>query len=106
MVDNLQRGCVELMSIGLSYDDYWYGELEKANMFISAFQKQEIRKLKDSDFNNWSLASYIAMAVWQDKKSPYPKEPRLAHYGDKPKTIEQKAQERKEQAQEQCRRFE
>ncbi|MEG2687563.1 MAG: hypothetical protein RSA24_00185 [Clostridia bacterium] len=106
MVDNLQRGCVELMSIGLLYDDYWYGEFEKANMLISAYEKQEMRKLKDSDYNNWSLANYISMAVWKSEKSPYPKKPLLAHYGDKPKTIAQKAQERKEKIQEQCRRFE
>lgn len=98
---------VTALELGMTYEQFWLNNPELYYYYLKAYNNKQIKKLKESDYNNWSLASYIARAVWADKKTPYLKEPRLAHYGEQQKTPQQRQfayeQEHKSRIKQMCK---
>lgn len=80
------------MSIGMSYDEYWYGD---PNLVISYFEAHKYRQ-KAINERLWLQGLYFGHAVasvLNGRKSKYPEKP-LDIY---PKTIEEKRAEAEEQ---------
>lgn len=61
------------MVMGMSYEDFWYGDTIKAVFYRNAF----IEKQRLENKNAWELGAYVREAVLSSmsKKHKYPKKP-------------------------------
>ena len=73
MTEVFERLCPYCMAIGMSYEEYWYGECELVKYYKEACSY--LRRQKNQEL--WIQGMYFAMAVASvlDKKSKYPTEP-------------------------------
>ena len=90
--------CPIYMGYGMSYDEYWYGDVYRAKFYREAYEIQ--MKHKDEEF--WIQGMYIYDALCRvspvlhafsksgTKPLPYPKEPYLAKSIDGSETEEEK----------------
>ena len=47
------------MSIGMSYQDYWYGDVDLVRYYYKAYQL----RLEQQDYNAWIAGAYVKMAI-------------------------------------------
>lgn len=70
-----EEQCSYYMSIGMTYDEYWYGEAERAKYYRDA----HILKNKSRNQELWLQGAYfiysIQVALDSKKKAKYPEEP-------------------------------
>ena len=95
-----EKACPIYMSFGMSYDDFWYGDV-----YMTQFYKEKHKiVLQQNDENNWMIGMYVYEAVLDcspvlhafsktgTKPLPYSDKPYLAKHFET-KTEAQKQQE-------------
>lgn len=64
------------LNIGVSYDDFWYGDVEITRAYYQAYLLEEEHKQRETDTLAWLVGSYVAEAIGCTfGKSKYPKKP-------------------------------
>ncbi len=74
------------MSIGVSYDDFWYGEPEKVKYAIATYELTAKKHAMDADVLAWNTGRYVLLAVStvlsqafsRSSTAKYPSEPIVA----------------------------
>lgn len=51
--------CPFYMSIGMAYNDYWYGDCDLVKMYLKAYQLKIEREQHQANYNNWLMGAYI-----------------------------------------------
>ena len=93
------RLCPDYMAMGMTYDEYWYGD----PWMTKAFRKAHELKRRENNFNLWLQGMYVYEAILniapvlrpfskETKPIPYPSEP-YAFSKDEQKEKEQRKQE-------------
>lgn len=94
-----ERDCPYYLSIGMTYEQYWYGDV----WMVRAFHKADKLRQERENTNAWLLGAYVGRAIESTignafrkkgaKPAEYPKQP--IELFKKEKTEEQKALEAK-----------
>lgn len=81
-----EKYCPIYMSYGLSYEDFWYGDVYKAKYQREAYKL----KIRQQDEFMWEQGMYIYEAILQCSPvlHPFSKATKPLPYTDKPHTIE------------------
>lgn len=96
--------CPYFISMGMTYEQFWYGEIDMTKAYVKAFEIKEKRKSKNTRWTIWELGLYIYEALcyvspilraFSKAKKPLP-------YPSKPHGIDddEKKEERKEKKKE------
>lgn len=71
--------CGVMLSIGMSYDLYWYGDMSAIQYYIDKHTHEVKQLTHRNDENAWLIGNYVRYAIASvfDSKhqSQYPKEP-------------------------------
>jgi hypothetical protein len=51
--------CPYYISIGMSYDEYWYGEAKR----VKSYRESEVLRRKSQNYNDWLIGLYVYSAV-------------------------------------------
>ena len=91
----LDKLCAYAMSIGMSYNDYWYGEPSMLKYYIKAEELKNVRK--SQEYWLQGLYTYIAIGSLVPVLNPFSKEHRAKPYLKQPIPItkEEVAQQEK-----------
>lgn len=94
-----EKQCPIFMSYGLSYDDFWYGDLYKAYFCLKAHKE----KLKQKDMELWEQGMYIYEAILQCSPilHPFSKAKEPLPYTEKPHHLYAQQLSEEERAKEQ-----
>lgn len=57
--EGLERQCPYMMSIGMTYDQYWYGDVRMTGAFLDADRRRQERFNEEA----WLLGAYVYDAV-------------------------------------------
>lgn len=92
-----EQFCPIYMSYGLSYEDFWYGDVFKAKYQREAYKL----KMRHEDELLWEQGMYIYEAILQCSPilHPFSKATKPLPYTEKPHTIEIEEQEKEENKQ-------
>ena len=71
--DVFEKNCSYYMSIGMSYDEYWFGSNDRPKYYREAHKLDNKRKNQEMWINGMYMIDAITSAF--DKKSKYPAEP-------------------------------
>ena len=87
-IESLDKLCAYAMSIGMSYDEYWYGDPERLKFYIKA---DELRlKRKNQEMWLQGLYTHIAVADLVPVINPFSKEHKARPYLKEPIPITEK----------------
>lgn len=75
-----------MLSIGVSYDDFWHREADVVRCYVEAHEVHERNRLIAEDFNAWNAGRYVltalsvvmSQAFSKHSNAEYPAEPLLA----------------------------
>lgn len=86
---------IELMSIGMSYDDYWHREYEIAEYFLESYKRRVKREIENENRMAHRIGLYVYEAyasIWSKTPRSYPKEPHEITFQDERQTPQEKAE--------------
>lgn len=86
------------MAYGLSYEDFWYGDLYKARYCLKAYKE----RLKLKDMELWEMGMYVYEALLEAAPAlrPFSKAKKPLPYTEKPHTMQTEEQDREPTEQE------
>lgn len=62
MTDIFNEACPQYMSIGMSYGEFWEGDVALPKFYREAYRLKQERDLKQANFNAWLNGFYTAKA--------------------------------------------
>lgn len=86
LTQEFNRYCPFYMSIGMSYNDYWYGDPSMAKAYLEAYKIKEKRESEKMKWTVWEQGLYVYEAICDvapvlrafskaTKPLPYPERP-------------------------------
>lgn len=91
--------CPFYMSIGMTYKDFWEGDVSLPRFYLQAYKMKQERELEQNNFNAWLQGRYIHDAFSVVLSNAFSsKNTSSSHYHEKP--IEIKAREKTEEEKE------
>jgi hypothetical protein len=86
LTDEFNRYCPFYISLGMSYEQFWYGDPTMTKYYLKAYQQKEKREAEKAKWIMWEQGLYIYEAICDvspilrafsksTKPLPYPKEP-------------------------------
>lgn len=97
LTKQFNKCCPFFISIGMTYEQFWYGDPTIANMYLEAFKLKEQREAEKTKWITWEQGLYVYEAICDvapvlrafskaTKPLPYPEKP----YATKEKEEEDK----------------
>ncbi len=97
LTKQFNKCCPFFISIGMTYEQFWYGDPTIANMYLEAFKLKEQREAEKTKWITWEQGLYVYEAICDvapvlrafskaTKPLPYPEKP----YATKEKEKEDK----------------
>lgn len=86
LTNELNKCCPFFISIGMTYEQFWYGDPTIANMYLEAFKIKEKREAEKVKWMTWEQGLYVYEAICDvspilrafsksTKPLPYPEKP-------------------------------
>lgn len=91
LTNEFEKLCPYFISIGMTYEQFWYGDVSMTKQYLKAFEIKEKREAKKNKWTIWELGLYIYEALcyvspilraFSKAKKPLP-------YPTKPHNLEQ-----------------
>ena len=97
LTNEFNKCCPFFISIGMTYEQFWYGDPTIANAYLEAFKLKEKREAEKTKWTTWEQGLYVYEAICDvspvlrafskaTKPLPYPERP----YGTEQKEKEDK----------------
>ena len=97
LTNEFNKCCPFFISIGMTYEQFWYGDPTIANAYLEAFKLKEKREAEKTKWTTWEQGLYVYEAICDvspvlrafskaTKPLPYPERP----YGPEEKEKEDK----------------
>lgn len=61
--DIFDKVCPFYMSIGMTYDEYWHGDIDAPKFYLEAYQQKSERELSQKNYEAWLSGYYIYDAL-------------------------------------------
>ena len=87
-----------LLEIGMSYEDFWYNDVEIAKYYIAMWDEKSEREAQQEDRLAWLIGRYVleAIAGAFDKTAKYPDKPHSYEKVETQETVSLSEEERAE----------
>lgn len=97
--DIFDKVCPFYMSIGMTYDEYWHGELDLPKIYLEAYKLKSDRELSLANYKAWLNGFYIYEALCDVSPifNPLSKKHEAYVYRDKPIPVTEKERNEAEQ---------
>ena len=95
-LEYLDELCSYALSIGMTYNEYWYEPYDKINLYVRAEQMRQRKKNNEL----WLQGLYVHIAIGDlvPVLNPFSKDHKARPYLDKPIAITQEEQEEQDKA--------
>lgn len=97
LTNEFNKSCPFFISIGMTYEQFWYEDPTIANMYLEAFKMKEKREIEKTKWITWEQGLYVYEAICD--VSPvlraFSKATKPLPYPEKPHGVEEKIKEDK-----------
>jgi len=63
LTDEFNKCCPFYISIGMTYEQFWYGDVTMTKMYLEAYKMKEKRELEKSKWITWEQGLYVYEAI-------------------------------------------